>query len=149
MESAFTGSCLCGNVQLKSTMKPQITAHCHCDDCRKSSGTGHCTHAALPKEAVEVTGELTFFDKPANSGNVVTRGFCPTCGSAVYSLNSAMTDLIFVRASAVDQPEVIEPQVNVYSSRAPSWDEIDPKLPAFPEMPPQGSREVIEEGVSS
>ncbi|KZL22113.1 putative glutathione-dependent formaldehyde-activating enzyme [Pseudovibrio axinellae] len=149
METAFTGSCLCGNVQLKSKVMPQITAHCHCDDCRKSSGTGHCTHAALPKEAVEVTGELTRYAKPVDSGNVVTRCFCPTCGSAVYSLNSSMSELIFVRASTVDQPEIIEAQVTVYASRAPSWDEIDKTLPAFPEMPPQGAEKIIEEGASS
>nr|WP_209009257.1 GFA family protein [Pseudovibrio japonicus] len=123
-----------------------MTAHCHCDDCRKSSGTGHCTHTALPKEAVEVTGELTLFDKPADSGNVISRAFCPNCGSAVYSLNSSMSDLIFVRASTIDQPDVIEAQVTVYSSRAPSWDKIDESLQAFPEMPPQGSREVIDDG---
>ena len=135
MSVVFEGGCLCGTVRYASTMEPQMTGHCHCVDCRKSSGSGHCTHVVLPASAFSVTGEVRFYDRKADSGNMVRRGFCPNCGSALYSLNSGGTALVFVRASSLDDPEMVKPQMVVYSSRAPSWDHVDPNLPAFPEMP--------------
>lgn len=136
MVMRFEGGCLCGAVRYASAVEAVASGHCHCEDCRKSSGTGHCSHLVLPKAAVTVTGAVTAYERPANSGNIVTRAFCPTCGSPVYSLNAAMPELTFLRASSLDDLEVFNPQMVVYTSRAPSWDRLDPSLPSFAEMPP-------------
>lgn len=135
MDNGFTGGCLCGAVRYESGSAPVAGGHCHCVDCRKSSGTGHCSHVVAREEGFTVTGELKFYDNPADSGNVVSRGFCPTCGSAVYSTNSGMPGMVFPRASSLDDPEVFQPQMIVYASRAPSWDRMDESLPAFDTMP--------------
>jgi hypothetical protein len=89
----------------------------------------------VPEPAFRVTGEVRFFAKPADSGNMVHRGFCPHCGSAIYSTNSGMAGLVFVRASSLDDPEVFKPQMVVYTDRAASWDHMDATLPSFPAMP--------------
>jgi len=68
---------------------------------------------------------------------MVSRAFCPVCGSPVYSLNAAMPELIFLRASSLDDPELFRPQMVVFASRAPSWDVLGPNLPSFAEMPPR------------
>jgi hypothetical protein len=143
MSQGFSGGCLCGAVRYQSAVGPQVVGHCHCVDCRKSSGTGHCTHVVIPEDAFTVSGEVKFYDRPADSGNVVSRGFCPTCGSAVYSTNSGMPDMVFPRASSLDDPEIAKPQMVVYASRAPSWDHVDPELPAFPTMPEGGPHKVM------
>jgi hypothetical protein len=135
MSAGFEGGCLCGAVRYESKVGPVMSGHCQCQDCRKSSGTGHCSHLAVPRDAVSVTGALTVYDRPADSGNIVSRAFCPTCGSPVYSLNSAMSQMMFIRASSLDDLEVFKPQVVVYASRAASWDHVDPELPSFPKMP--------------
>lgn len=137
MGVVFSGGCLCGAVRYESTSEPTVTGHCYCVDCRKTSGSGHCSHVGLPDAALRVTGEVKFYDAPADSGNTVSRGFCPTCGSAIYSTNSGMPGMAFVRASSLDDPEVFQPQMVVYAGRAPSWDHIDPALPSFEGMPPQ------------
>ncbi|WP_217701956.1 GFA family protein [Phaeobacter sp. HF9A] len=122
-----------------------LSAHCHCVDCRKSSGTGHCTHIVVPMSAFSVQGEVKFYDRPADSGNMVRRGFCPNCGSALYSTNAAMPEMVFPRASSLDDPERVSPQMVVYSSRAPSWDHMDPALPSFAEAPEGGPEQVIKD----
>jgi hypothetical protein len=66
---------------------------------------------------------------------MVTRYFCPECGSAIYSRNAAMPGLVFLRASSLDDPEVFRPQMVVYTDRAASWDRMDPALPGFARMP--------------
>ena len=143
MASGFKGGCLCGAVRYESTADPVVAGHCHCEACRRSSGTGHCTHLGVPKGAFTVTGRVTFYDRAADSDNMVSRGFCPTCGAAVYSTNSGMPDMAFPRASSLDDPEVAKPQLVVYASRAPTWDLVDPALPAFAEMPEGGPQKVV------
>ena len=134
-EMSFEGGCLCGAVRYQG--ETQIaSAHCHCDDCRKSSGTRHCSHMAVAEEGFRVTGQVRFYDAPADSGNIVSRGFCPTCGSAVYSKNSGMAGMVFLRASSLDDPEVFQPQIVVYGKRAPSWDPVASGLLVFEAMPP-------------
>ena len=135
MATSFEGGCLCGAVRYKSDAEPAMGGHCQCVDCRKSSGTGHCSHMAVPRAAVTLSGRVTTYDRPADSGNMVSRAFCPVCGSAVYSLNAAMPQLMFIRASSLDDVEVFKPQMVVYTKRAPSWDKMDATLPAFPAMP--------------
>jgi hypothetical protein len=136
MASGFQGGCLCGAVRYQSKAEPAMAGHCQCTDCRKSSGSGHSSHLAVSREAVIVTGAVKTFDKPADSGNIVSRAFCPTCGAPIYSLNAAMPHLIFLRASSLDELDVFKPQLVVYASRAASWDHVDPQLPTFPTMPP-------------
>lgn len=139
MGSGFQGGCLCGAVRYDSKAEPAFAGHCHCHDCRRSSGTGHCSHLAVPRDAISISGPVTVYDRPADSGNVVSRAFCPACGAPVYSLNSAMPQLMFIRASSLDDLEVFKPEIVVYASRAASWDHVNPNLPAFPTMPPMQS----------
>lgn len=136
MKPVFSGGCLCGAVRYQSGSEPAVAGHCQCEDCRRTSATGHASHMAIPADAFQLEGSTTRYDKAADSGNIVSRHFCPTCGSAVYSTNSGVQGRVFVRASSLDDPEVFQPQMVVYASRAPSWDHMAPGLPAFDTMPP-------------
>lgn len=136
MSASFEGGCLCGAVRYTCGAEPVVAGHCHCVDCRRSSGTGHCSHLGVPREAVTISGEVSLYERPADTGNMVSRAFCPSCGAPIYSTNSKMPEMLFVRASSLDDPEVFKPQMIVYASRAPSWDTMDSELPAFDEMAP-------------
>jgi hypothetical protein len=89
-----------------------------------------------------VTGQPTNYERAADSGNVVSRAFCGRCGSPLYSTNSASPDVVFLRASSLDDPEQFAPGMIVFASRAPSWAPLDPKLSTFSEMPPPEQRPV-------
>jgi hypothetical protein len=146
MSSGFSGKCLCGAVSYQSGADPLVAGHCHCIDCRKSSGTGHCSHIGIPEPAVSISGNVKLYERAADSGNMVGRAFCPECGAAVYSVNSSMPEMIFIRASSLDDPEIFIPQLVVYASRAPSWDHMDPELPSFATMPEGGPQKIIKDG---
>ncbi len=87
-------------------------------------------------EAMTLSGQVSSFDKPADSGKIVSRCFCPNCGSAAYSTNSGMVGFIFIRESSLDDPEIYSPQLTVYTLRSPSWGRIDLSAPSFEAMPP-------------
>jgi hypothetical protein len=136
MADPITGRCLCGAVQYSCTAEPVMMGHCHCEDCRRSSGSGHSSHLAVPEAGLRVTGSPTGYARPADSGNMVTRYFCPTCGSALYSKNAGMPGMVFLRASSLDDLETFKPQMHVYASRAASWDKPGQDVPSFDIMPP-------------
>ncbi|MBP7586411.1 MAG: GFA family protein [Thermoanaerobaculia bacterium] len=136
MAQAFTGGCLCGAVRYSCAGEPMMAGHCHCEDCRRSSGTGHCSHLVVPEAALRMTGETRAYERPANSGHIITRCFCPTCGAPILSLNSAMPGTVALRASSLDDLEVFKPQMHVYVGRAASWDRPGDGLPVFETMPP-------------
>ncbi len=137
MTTQFTGGCLCDAVRYTANAEPLLGGHCHCLDCRKSSGSGHCSHLMMAAEAVAFQGQPKRFDKPADSGNIVARYFCGTCGGPVYSTNSGMPGMVFLRASSLDDPEVFKPSMIVYTRSAPNWDVMDSSLPAFEANPPE------------
>lgn len=142
MAEPVAGGCLCGAVRYTITGDAAVSGHCYCTDCRRASGTGHGSHMAVADADFAFTGELKGFDKPADSGNIVTRKFCPTCGAAVLSTNSGMPGMVFVRASSLDDPSAFTPQMTVYASRAPEWDRPPEGLATFDEMPPADARPI-------
>jgi hypothetical protein len=74
---------------------------------------------------------VKFYDSTTDSANMVSRGFCPNCGS-IYSTNSPMPGMTFLRASSLDNPDVFRPQMVVYTDRAAKWDYMDRRCPPLP-----------------
>ena len=136
MAQALAGGCLCGAVRYKVSGDLIFSGRCYCDDCRKTSGTGHNAVFAVPEQAVSITGKLTDFTKPGGSGQPITRRFCPVCGSRIASVATVMPGMVLITASTLDDPEKFVSQMSVFASRAPSWDRPPDGTPSFAEMPP-------------
>lgn len=134
-ERSYAGGCACGAIRYEIAAEPVMAGICQCRDCQHASGTGATAQMAFPRDAVKLSGKATLWDKPAESGNVVTRAFCPTCGSPVYSTNAAMPALFFVRAASLDEPGRYVPQMVVWAQSGHAWDHTDPALPKFAKMP--------------
>jgi hypothetical protein len=135
--TTYRGGCRCGAIRYEITAEPILAGQCQCLDCQHESGGGHASFIALPADAVKLTGSPRFYESTADSGNLVGRGFCPTCGSSVVSRSSGMPGMIAITAGSLDDPSLFEPQFVVYTSRGHAWDRIDPALPSFPAMPPR------------
>lgn len=145
MTAKLTGRCLCEAVSYECTEEPNLSAHCACIDCRKSSGTSHCTHVVMSEAAVKLTGEVKGYDHPADTGNIVCRYFCGTCGSPIYSTNSSLPGMWFLRASSLDDLDAITPSMLVYASRVPKWANVGEGMATFPKMPEPAPKDIIED----
>lgn len=130
------GGCLCGAVRYEITGDPVMTGHCHCLDCQKASGAAHGTFGAWPEPAVKITGKLKTFKTKADSGKMSSRSFCPECGSWLVGHPESVPGIMAVTLATLDNPEAVKPQMRFYDKRRISWDTVDPKLQAFPAMPP-------------
>jgi hypothetical protein len=83
-----------------------------------------------------VEGELRDHRDIADSGNVMHRQFCPTCGTPMFSEAEARPHLIFVRGGTLDDPEVAKPAATIWMSQALTWACVDPKIPRVEGQPP-------------
>jgi hypothetical protein len=137
MSKAYTGGCACGAIRYEISAEPLAMNDCQCRDCQRKSGTGHGSYLTFPdRKAVNLIGQATHWDMIGDSGNVKTRGFCPTCGSPVYLTFAAMPDFFTIHASSLDDPTRYRPQMVTYRARGYDWDHLDPALPKFEKMPP-------------
>ncbi len=90
----------------------------------------------FPFDSLSVEGEVTWFESIADSGNLMQRGFCPACGTPLFSKAEARPHLIFVRAGALDDPNLLGPQMTIWTDAAPKWACFDPALPKISGQPP-------------
>lgn len=130
------GQCLCGNVNYTISAPPRVMSQCHCDDCRKSTGTGHASNAFFKQSDVHIDGETRSYESVADSGSAVTRYFCPICGSLLFGALSGIKNVIAVAVGTLDDSSWFKPSVIVYNKRKPQWDFMDVSIPVFEEMPP-------------
>ena len=133
--SIFTGSCLCGSVNYKSNSDPLVIQNCHCDQCRKATGSVYLTNLFIKEENFEITGEVNNYSHLSDAGNNMTKYFCPNCGSQVFGKNSGRPGIITIRAGTVNEKDIIKPIRNLFlKSKVPSTP-IDSNLEACEGMP--------------
>jgi hypothetical protein len=136
MGEKYTGGCACSAIRYEIAGEPIFQNHCQCRDCQHTSGTGHGSYLTFPRAGVTLRGDATHWDVVADSGNVKTRGFCPTCGSPVYLTFAKAPEIFTVHAASLDAPKRYEPRAVTYGVRGDAWDHLDPALPKFEKMPP-------------
>jgi hypothetical protein len=133
---AITGGCQCGAVRYSCTSEPIITRACWCRVCQYIGAGSNTVNVGFKTADMTITGETADYSVKADSGNVMHRRFCPTCGTPVFSQGDARPHQIFVRAGTLDDPEVAKPSMTIWVDQAPSWACFDPNLPQVEGQPP-------------
>ena len=129
------GRCLCGDVRYMATGAPVIVAHCHCEDCQRLTGSGHSTGAMFPDDRFEITGVVGEYKLKSDNGNVVTRVFCPSCGSPLYGRNTGMEGFITLSLGTMNDSAAFKPEVTVFARNCKPWDIVDESTETFDAQP--------------
>jgi hypothetical protein len=124
-----TAHCHCGSVTVEVEGEPVRMAQCHCNACRRLSGTGHATWAFFPVEHVKISGEVARYQCPADSGATKARSFCPGCGAPLFTENSRTPERIGIAAAAFENSNWFQPQMIVYPWDMQVWDVVDEVIP--------------------
>src|SRR5690242_17961555 len=120
MVAPFQGGCRCGAVRYEVSSEPLAVMNCHCRDCQYSSGTGFSTVVVLPAPAFKLTkGTPRRFTVKGDSGADVTRSFCETCGTPVFSEPAG--PIMVVKAASLDDPGWLKIVGAVYTKSAQPW----------------------------
>ncbi len=126
---ALKGQCFCGQVTFAIDAEPVGARMCWCRDCQYIASGSATVNVLFPEDAVAYSGEVSKIERTADSGNTVERGFCPECGSQMYSRTVTPAGMpIRVRAGTLDEPELAPPTAAIWVRSAPSWALIDPAL---------------------
>jgi hypothetical protein len=92
----------------------------------------------LPAGALKITGGVKYYEAKAESGNMLSRGFCPECGASLFGKTTGAPDLAMITAGSLDVPSLYKPTLDIFTSSAQPWDHMNPALAKFPKMPPMG-----------
>ena len=135
MSTTHHGSCLCGAVTYEVEGTFERFFLCHCDHCRKDTGSAHA--ANLFSSSAKLTwrsGEdrITRFTLPSTRH---ARSFCPTCGSAVPSVQLD-GKLLVVPAGSLDSAVTIRRDAHLFVASRAEWDHDLESIPRVDRLPP-------------
>lgn len=136
MAKKHSGQCACGAVAFEFDTDPSFVAVCHCLDCKRATGGEAATFFGVPDDDFTlISGAPKAFHYVAQSGKGLDRNFCPECGARVFSSNlESFPGTVFVTLGSLDQPQGIEPVVEMFTRRRLAWaTPLD--VPQFENMP--------------
>lgn len=122
-----TGGCLCGGVRFRTRGPLRGVVYCHCSQCRRQTGHFYAAtnveQAALSVEGME---RVTWF----HASDFAARGFCSTCGSALFWKRDGADD-ISVMAGAFDKPSGLAGKCHIFVADKGDYYEIADGLPRY------------------
>ena len=124
-----SGSCLCGAVRFEVTGNLERFYLCHCEYCRKDSGSAHAANIFSTTAALTwLSGQdrVTQFTLPSTRHS---RSFCSICGSALPGVQMNGT-LLVVPAGSLDGEVTIRPDAHIFVSSRASWDQTLENIPS-------------------
>ncbi len=118
---SHNGGCSCGAVRFSVKRFLYVLA-CHCDACKKRTGSAFGLSVPVEAEDINVfSGETTTYTRTAESGRNVRYEFCPTCGTTVrWSLDRVSNRYIFA-AGTFDAVQELKAVGEMYTAVALPW----------------------------
>lgn len=120
--TTLSGSCSCGAVKYRLTLRPMFVHCCHCKDCQRQTGSAFVLNALIEADRVELLqGAPRGFPQPTDSGrpHVILR--CGDCGTALWSHYGGREEVRFVRVGTLDEPQLLPPDVHIYTRSKQPW----------------------------
>lgn len=129
-EIHLNARCACGGVALGISGRVRSMFLCSCEDCQRSTGTGHAAIVLVGYADLTVTGDTRSFARTAHSGATLTRWFCPTCGTPLYARSDRARDLAMLPVGLFGpQAEWFAPNQLIFARSHHAWDKVDDHLP--------------------
>jgi hypothetical protein len=114
---------------------PLFVHCCHCRWCQRESGASFALNAMI--EADRVTNlsepsELVQTPSASGSGQLIAR--CPQCRIAVWSHYAGAGPVVkFVRVGTLDDPDLLPPDIHIFTASKQPWIVIPEGTPAVAE----------------
>ncbi|MDQ1362825.1 MAG: hypothetical protein QG652_685 [Pseudomonadota bacterium] len=139
MPNTFSGRCLCGAVQYTITGTAKRFYHCHCQRCRRASGTGHASNIVVKTDTNDkitwINGEQLIKRYKVPEAERFNNSFCTECGGRLPRYDAGM-DVVFIPAGSLDNEPEIQPQARIFWDSRTAWSCDGSELPVFAEYPP-------------
>ena len=130
MKTVITGSCFCKAVQYQITSAIPLAVNCHCNNCKKITGSAFSSLAVVREKRLEITSGKNSLAAYQLSENL-EKHFCRLCGTPIFNRNSRYPGRCMVAIGSLDNPAVVSPSVNVHCESRLAWVILDDKLQNF------------------
>jgi hypothetical protein len=129
------GGCDCREIRYRLTSKPMFVHCCHCRWCQRETGASFALNAMIEADRVQLlNGRPEVVDTPSNSGKGQRISRCPKCRIAVWSNYSGAGDAVrFVRVGTLDNPDLLPPDIHIFTASKQPWVVLPPGIPAVEE----------------
>jgi hypothetical protein len=121
--ATLRGSCLCGGVEFEVMEAPETLRYCHCESCKKLSGSIGTVNGRVPSNTIRILEgkELLQTFQPAEGS---AKTFCGTCGSNLFGGGWPDSETASVRASALDDPFDARPSAHLFVRSVAAWETL-------------------------
>jgi hypothetical protein len=114
----FTGGCLCGAIRYEFSGEILRTLNCHCDDCRRATGSSFGTFVFVNESDLTVLrGTPKSFEHPNDAGATMTKQFCENCGTHLFGKGSRAGGMIHVKVGTIDDAGFVRPEMDLFVSK--------------------------------
>jgi len=130
------GGCFCGAIRYRAAGMVWDISHCHCADCRRSSGAAFVSWASVGRGEFAwtrgVPGEYRYAGR--------TRTFCPRCGTSLTFAEEGLAEIDLTLAS-LDDPAFLTPTDHLWTEDQLPWVRLADGLPRHARGRVAGERE--------
>lgn len=134
----YPGGCICNAIRYAVFGPPAMVAYCHCEDCRKSSGSAVSVLAGFRKDGFElISGDPAYYAGVPE----VKRSFCKVCGTPLFYENQNFPENIYIQIGSFDDPEQLPPDRHTWVSERISWHRIIDDLQQYEKLSNAGLAE--------
>lgn len=130
------GGCLCGAIKYTLGTSPTFSFVCHCLDCQVSTGSAFGTFTVVKDKDFKPTGTAKSYSCKADSGRTITRFFCATCGSSLYSTLEKAPGVVVINVGTLEGGGELMPQRHTWVKRKHAWVKLEEAVQQFQEEMP-------------
>jgi len=129
------GGCDCRSVRYRMQTAPLFVHCCHCRWCQRESGAAFALNAMIETDRlINLGAEPDVVDTTSQSGLGQKIARCPTCRVAVWSHYAGSGPVVcFVRVGTLDNPDLLPPDVHIFTASKQPWLVLPADAPAFAE----------------
>lgn len=116
-----TAACLCGAVRLQLRGAPLGIYACHCDTCKRTTGSAFGYRARYRGVDADLAGEPRRWRRFGDSGRWVDHFFCGRCGTTLFQKAEALGDDVVLSVGALADPASPPPQAHYRRESGHDW----------------------------
>ncbi len=110
----YVGGCLCGAVRYAYNARPLGLNACHCNHCKRLSGSDYIKMMFCERAHLSSTGATDVFRKTADSGRQNDIHRCANCGTRVWHAPVSAPQWVFVCAGTLDDTSWTTPVSHIW-----------------------------------
>ena len=112
--------CCCGDLSIEIDGSPLVNAVCHCNDCKKRTGSAFGLSVYIKnKQIVKTQGQSTIYKITGDINQ--ERHFCSNCGTTLYWKLSNYPELTGIAGGCFASTKILDPDYSFTNENKCHW----------------------------